>query len=183
MSNWWINFWCWIVNEEAPKEPIQEVVPYCPIVELLESEPYSWEQGEHSYDRYSYMHPSYYREERKRNKRPLEAYNRTSLVNLELKIEIEGAFSDYSGDFKPIKVIRNGHELPVNKQKIRNAVVARDAFVKAEAARKKREDADAELNRLSNDVHSIRVKRMMEMRKQLALDEQAEIEAKLVSLN
>ena len=141
---------------------------YCPVIDSLRSEPEMWVSSTayraHKMSQYkpkfkgdipsSYMFPR---------------YDSGSLYHKELGIEIESCEHPYR------KVKRNGHILPVPSAALHNALMDR----KLAAERKVKEDARAELNRVTQDAQTLRLKRIVELRKALAVAEAADFAHRL----
>lgn len=130
---------------------------YCPVIDSLYSEPEMWIRGrDYGYFSGTYRSPSY-----------------DSIVHKTLHIEIKNV--GYISSAYPRDVVRNGHTLPVHKKRLERALKAR----KDATALKVLEAARAELNRVTQDAQTLRLARITELRKSLAVAEAADFAYRL----
>lgn len=140
---------------------------YCPVIDSLYSEPEMWVEGAaykaHKAKGYKarYRGDSFY------------LYtNSSSIYHKELDIEIEHVLYYQS---LPQHVIRNGHKLPVHKARLKRVLKMREL----QAQLKVIEAARAELNRVTQDAQTLRLARITELRKSLAVAEAADFAYRL----
>lgn len=139
---------------------------YCPVIDSLYNEPELWVGG----TEYK-LHKQMGHTPRYRGDSGYYWYDSSSLYHKELGTEI----TNYDYTTLPKTVRRNGHTLPVNNGRLKRALKDREIA----KAQKRQEAARAELNRLTQDAQTLRLARIVELRKALAVAEAAEFNFKL----
>jgi len=140
---------------------------YCPVIDSLQNEPEMWVDG------------NAYKRHRQNNWKPRFAgdsvpyvyADNSSLYHKELHIEITNwKYSTYTKT-----VLRKGHTLPVSKHRLKVALNNR----LANAAKAVKQAALAELNRVTQDAQTLRIKRIAQLRQELANQEAADFAYRL----
>ena len=134
---------------------------YCPVIDSLQNEPEMWLTGS-AYKSYRYSKDYSYK-----------YYDSDSLFHKELDIEITNW--DYSSDIYKKVAKRNGHDLPISSKKLSRERVRMARNNKLKAAEK----AKAELNRITQDAQTLRIKRIAQLRQELANQEAADFAYRL----
>lgn len=134
---------------------------YCPVIDSLQNEPEMWVDS-YAYDSYIY---------KKTGKSSYKYRDSSSIFHKDLDIEI--TYWSYDTFKKEVK--RKGHVLPVSSSRlnrVRKAYFANKAAVKLEKAK-------AELNRITQDAQTLRIKRIAQLRQELANQEAADFAYRL----
>lgn len=140
---------------------------YCPVIDSLSTEPEAW------------LEASAYRTYKNKDWKPKHRYENAPNLNLgyssiyhkDLDIEVENW--NYSSLRQT--ATRNKHTLPVNKHRLRAAMRARIVYFE----NKRKAEAIAELNRITQDAQTLRLARIVQLRKELAQQEAADFAHRL----
>jgi len=134
---------------------------YCPVIDSLQNEPEMW-VDRHAYDSYIY---------KKTGKYSYKYRDSSSIFHKDLDIEI----TNWDYDIYKKVAKRNGHDLPISSKKLQREKVRMGRNNKIKAVEK----AKAELNHITQDAQTLRIKRIAQLRQELANQEAADFAYRL----